>query len=152
MDLPLKVLGHVSSEHTEALDDGWGERESRIQLTPEWAEGLRGLDTFTHAWVICWLHEAAFSKDTHLSRHPRDNHALPRVGIFAQRARHRPNPLAITPCEILRVDPTEGVLVVKGLDAIHGTPVVDIKPYVAPFDHRESDIPEWMKQIMTGYF
>ena len=76
---------------------------------------------------------------------------MPAVGIFAQRAKHRPNPLGITSVPLIKIE--KNVLTVKGLDAIDGTPVLDIKPYVSAFDRIDQPvIPEWMNRLMEGYF
>jgi tRNA-Thr(GGU) m(6)t(6)A37 methyltransferase TsaA len=97
------------------------------------------------------MHEAQFNISEHLTRHPRGRVDLPESGIFAQRARHRPNPIGITTVEIISV--AGNVLRVRGLDAIDGTPVLDIKPYVPAFDDVEDPtVPEWMNRIMKGYF
>jgi tRNA (Thr-GGU) A37 N-methylase len=76
---------------------------------------------------------------------------MPEVGIFAQRARHRPNPIGVTAVTLLRREKNR--LFVQGLDAIHGTPVVDVKPYVAEFDGVDSPrAPEWVHRLMERYF
>lgn len=76
---------------------------------------------------------------------------MPEVGIFAQRAKDRPNPLGITAVSIVRVE--SGVLVVRGLDAINGTPVVDVKPYYPAYDRvMNAAVPEWVNRLMEGYF
>ena len=75
---------------------------------------------------------------------------MPELGIFAQRAKHRPNPIGITAVELVEV--AENVLHVRGLDAIDGTSVLDIKPYVPDFDLVENPIvPEWIGRLMDGY-
>jgi tRNA (Thr-GGU) A37 N-methylase len=76
---------------------------------------------------------------------------MPEVGIFAQRARHRPNPIGVTAVKLLRRE--ENRLVVQGLDAINGTPVVDVKPYVPQFDAVGSPtVPDWLTRLMARYF
>lgn len=76
---------------------------------------------------------------------------MPEVGIFAQRAKDRPNPIGITAVQIVEVLPD--CLVVRGLDAIDGTPVLDIKPYVPAYDRvAEAKVPEWADRLMDGYF
>ena len=76
---------------------------------------------------------------------------MPEVGIFAQRAKHRPNPIGITAVEL--IERRGGVLVVKGLDAIDGTPVLDIKPYCPAFDSRPAArAPQWFETLMKNYF
>jgi len=76
---------------------------------------------------------------------------MPRLGIFAQRARHRPNPIGVTTVTIERVQ--DGVLTVRGLDAIDGTPVLDVKPHVPVYDApTRPRVPEWIDRLMAGYF
>ena len=76
---------------------------------------------------------------------------MPLVGIFAQRAKHRPNPIGVTAVRLLEI--RDSVLIVQGLDAIDGTPVVDIKPYVPAFDTAEDvSVPAWINTLMKNYF
>jgi len=84
-------------------------------------------------------------------RHPRGNPEWPEVGILAQRAKDRPNRLGVTTCRVLSVD--GGVLHVQGLDAIDGTPVIDIKPHMQEFGPR-GDVhqPSWADELMHGYW
>lgn len=148
--LPVAV-GVVRSPVSAEVDEGWGDITAEIHMMPEYAAGLSGLNEFSHALIISALHKGSFRHERHVVRRPRGRADLPAVGIFAQRARHRPNPLAISAVEIVAVRP--GVLVVKGLDAVDGTPVLDIKPYVPSFDARGSvRTPGWMDEIMKGYF
>ena len=73
-----------------------------------------------------------------------------RWGIFAQRAKHRHNPIGTTTVDIIAVQ--DGILTIKGLDAINGTPVFDIKPYFPIFDKVNGTIPEWVNELMKKYF
>ena len=76
---------------------------------------------------------------------------MPELGIFAQRAKHRPNPIGVTAVRLLGVD--GNVLRVRGLDAIDGTPVLDIKPYFPRFDAPgDACVPEWVERLMAEYF
>ena len=76
---------------------------------------------------------------------------MPKVGIFSQRAKNRPNPIGVTAAEIVAVG--HDYLVVRGLDAIDGTPILDIKPYYPHFDRIEAPrVPEWVDRLMKGYF
>jgi tRNA (Thr-GGU) A37 N-methylase len=85
------------------------------------------------------------------ARRPRGNAAWPEIGIFAQRGKSRPNRIGISTCRLLGVDGTR--LLVSGLDAIDGTPVLDIKPYMREFGPRgEVRQPRWAHEIMGGYF
>jgi tRNA (Thr-GGU) A37 N-methylase len=85
------------------------------------------------------------------ARHPRGRADWPQVGIFAQRGRHRPNKIGLSTCPLLSIDDT--VLTVSNLDAVDGTPVLDIKPYVVEFGPRDPvRQPEWVTELMAGYF
>ena len=136
---------------TAARDDEWGRVASEIQLRPELSEGLLGLEQFSHVVVLFLMHEARFDAVTHLNRRPRDRSDMPVTGVFAQRARHRPNPIGITTVELKRVEGAS--LFVRGLDAIDGTPVLDVKPHVPEFDSPpHARVPEWVERLMEGYF
>ena len=85
------------------------------------------------------------------ARHPRGRTDWPKIGIFAQRGKNRPNRIGLTTCRILSVSGRD--LTVEGLDAIDGTPVLDIKPVMAGFLPRgEVREPDWAREIMAGYW
>ncbi len=147
----LKVIGYVESPVKERTDEGWGEVEARVVLLPEYRAGLEGIQRFSHALIVTFLHQVLFEPSKHILRRPRGLDSMPEVGIFAQRAKDRPNPLGITAVSILGV--ASGVLAVRGLDAIDGTPVVDVKPYYPAYDRVENAaVPEWAGRLMEGYF
>jgi tRNA-Thr(GGU) m(6)t(6)A37 methyltransferase TsaA len=147
----VRAIGRVRSPVAEAVDSDWGSVESRIVLEPEHRPGLRGLDEFSHVLVVALLHGARFEPARHLVRRPRGLAEMPELGIFAQRAKDRPNPIGITVVPLLAVEP-DGIRV-RGLDAIDGTPVLDLKPYFPDFDAAESPrVPEWVARLMRGYF
>jgi tRNA-Thr(GGU) m(6)t(6)A37 methyltransferase TsaA len=144
-------IGIVRNGVREAKDDGWASVQSEIRLRPELAGGLRGLEEFSHAVVVFLMHEAAFDRDAHLQRRPRDRADMPEAGIFAQRAKHRPNPVGVTTVAIERV--FGDTLVVRGLDAVDGTPVLDVKPHFPAFDAPgDPRVPAWVDRLMAGYF
>ena len=151
MTMQLEPIGVVRNGVVGTRDEEWGRVVSEIQLEPDLADGLRGLEQFSHVVVVYLLHEARFDPVTHLNRRPRDRSDMPVMGIFAQRARHRPNPIGITTVELKRL---EGASVfVRGLDAIEGTPVLDLKPHVPQFDAPPHPrVPEWMSRLMEEYF
>jgi tRNA-Thr(GGU) m(6)t(6)A37 methyltransferase TsaA len=139
-------IGTVHNGVDEPLDDLWHTVVSEIRLRPRWAPGLRGLDAFSHVLVVFVMHEAAFVPADHLVRHPRERADLPLLGIFAQRARHRPNRLGVTVCPIDRIE--GGSVYVRGLDAMDGTPVLDLKPHVPAFDAPASPrVPDWIRSL-----
>jgi len=148
--MELVYIGRVRSPVTEAVDTNWSQVVSEIVLDPEYAPGLLGLEDFSHALILTHLHRADWSPGKHLRRRPQDRADMPLTGIFAQRARHRPNRLGVTAMEIVEV--TNDTLKVRALDAVDGTPVIDVKPYVPNYDRRDATIPQWMTDMMKDYF
>jgi tRNA-Thr(GGU) m(6)t(6)A37 methyltransferase TsaA len=147
----IKPIGEVKSSATEPADENWGKVVSEIHLAEALTPGLQGLEQFSHLIIVFYMHQATFHPSTDLIRRPRGRADMPQVGIFSQRAKHRPNPIGITAVQLLGVDGK--VLRVKGLDAIDGTPVLDIKPYVPIFDRVDrATVPTWMERLMEGYF
>jgi tRNA-Thr(GGU) m(6)t(6)A37 methyltransferase TsaA len=147
----FEPVGIVRSPVTEMVDEGWGKVLSEIHLTGNLAPGLRGLEEFSHIIVVFLMHKSTFNPKTDLVRRPQGRSDMPELGIFTQRAKHRPNPIGITTVKLVSV--MENVLTVKGLDAIDGTPVLDIKPYFPAYDRvARPVIPEWVKRLMVGYF
>lgn len=136
---------------SEGRDEGWGAVVSEIVLRPELAAGLQGLESYSHAVVVYLMHEARFEPGAHLVRRPRDRPDLPALGSFAQRAKHRPNPIGLTTVRILGV--SGATLRVQGLDAIDGSPVLDLKPHFPVFDApRDARVPAWVDGFMADYF
>jgi tRNA-Thr(GGU) m(6)t(6)A37 methyltransferase TsaA len=144
-------IGIVRSPVSEETDEQWGTVQADIHIRPELTEGLTGIEQFSHLLVVFWMHRAVFDPAGDLVRRPRGRNDMPLLGIFAQRAKHRPNPIGITAVHLL--GRTDNILTVRGLDAIDGTPVIDIKPYVPQFDHvHNATIPTWMERLMETYF
>jgi tRNA-Thr(GGU) m(6)t(6)A37 methyltransferase TsaA len=150
--ITLQPIGVVHSARTEVRDDFWGDAPAVIELDPSLpTSSLDGLEEFSHAEIIFLLDRIAATAVAADARHPRNNPAWPRVGIFAQRAKARPNRLGST---IVRVVGREGrQLRVQGLDAVDGTPVLDIKPILAEFLPREPiRQPDWSRELMRDYW
>lgn len=144
-------IGVVNNGVKDARDEDWSRVVSEIRLHSELAKGLSELAQFSHVVVLFHMHEAVFDAEQHLVRRPRDRSDMPLAGIFAQRARHRPNPIGSTTVALDRVEGSS--VFVRGLDAIDGTPVLDLKPHVPAFDSPSSARqPEWMLRLMRGYF
>ena len=147
----MEWIGVIYNGVKEPIDEGWGHIESEIVLDEAFANGLDGIEAFSHILVLYWMHRAAEAEPVRMRRRPQGRSDMPEVGIFAQRARHRPNPIGVMAVQLLRRDKNR--LVVRGLDAINGTPVVDVKPYVSQFDAVDSPTaPAWMSQLMERYF
>jgi tRNA-Thr(GGU) m(6)t(6)A37 methyltransferase TsaA len=152
-DIALRPIGHVRGGRAEAIDDNWGASRACIELDPAvfGPEALAGLDSFSHIEVIFHFDKVPPEKIEYSARHPRSRKDWPLVGIFAQRGKNRPNRLGLCTCRLIRV---EGLAcVVEGLDAIDGTPVLDIKPVMTSFLPRgEITEPQWVGEIMKDYW
>lgn len=151
--ITLLPIGTVRSTRRAIEDDNWDSVVSSIDLdaTQFTADALSGLDTFSHVEVVYLFDQVAPDAVERGARHPRGNEAWPNVGIFAQRAKNRPNRIGTTVCRIDRVD---GLHVhVTGLDAVDGSPILDIKPWVREFGPR-GDVrqPAWMDELMRAYW
>lgn len=148
----IRPIATVRSLRTTLADDDWGEVEAVIELAPDVPEeSLEGLEAFSHAEIVFVFDRVTAESVVTGRRHPRGNPAWPSVGIFAQRGKDRPNRLGTTLARIVRRE--GGRLMVRGLDAIDGTPVVDIKPVMAEFLPREPvRQPAWASELMRGYW
>jgi len=148
----LTPIGYVHSTRRDLRDDDWDSVTSRIELTAAFEpEALDGIEAFSHAEIIFVFDRADEREIARGARHPRNNAAWPRVGIFAQRGSRRPNLLGAT---IVRIVARGGrTLEVEGLDAVDGTPVVDIKPVMTEFLPRgEVRQPRWATELMRQYW
>lgn len=149
----LTPIGVVRSPRVEVRDDDWGDVVSTIELDAErfGPEALAGLDAFSHVEVLFHMNQIADSDVERGARHPRGRRDWPVVGIFAQRAKWRPNRIGATICRVAGVDGLR--LTVEGLDAIDGTPVLDVKPFMMEFAPR-GDVrqPDWATELMSGYW
>ncbi len=145
-----EVIGEVRNGRDSAADAGWGAVRSCIVLRPAFAAGLAGLGQFTHAIVIFHMHRDPDRERPTLTRRPRGRPDMPELGVFAQRGRMRPNTVGVTAVAIERVEADR--VWVRGLDAVDGTPVLDLKPYYPVFDRRDARVPDWVDTLMRGYF
>jgi tRNA-Thr(GGU) m(6)t(6)A37 methyltransferase TsaA len=151
--IELRPIGVVRSPRTNPTDDNWGSVVVGIELdavrfTPA---SLVGLETFSHVEVVFYMDQVRPEKVEVGARHPRNRSEWPKVGIFAQRAKDRPNQIGVSRCEIVTVD--ELSVTVRGLDAIDGTPVLDMKPYMHEFGPRgDVSQPAWVSELMSQYY
>lgn len=140
--LELKPIGIISSPYKDkdqVPNQGYRSKKiSRIEVLKEFEEGLQDIEGFSHIVVIYWFHR---SRGYHLSvKTPWDD--IPH-GLFATRSPHRPCPLGLTVAQLVA---REGnVLKVRGLDAIDGTPVLDIKPYISSVDEQSAVKSGWLE-------
>ncbi|MFG3280692.1 SAM-dependent methyltransferase [Streptomyces sp. NPDC048111] len=148
-----RPVGRVVGGRAEVADDHWDRETAVIRVDAEQfgPEALYGLADFTHLEVVFHFDRVAPEKIESGARRPRGNPDWPLVGIFAQRGKNRPNRLGVSRCRVLSV---EGLDVrVAGLDAVDGTPVLDIKPYMAEFGPRgDIEQPQWSAELMRDYY
>ena len=128
--ITLTPIGHVESDFSgPASPEEMRQHHSRLVLRPEFAAGLEGLAAGDRIVVLFYFHR---SEGYSLRQHPRGDISRPPRGLFALRSPRRPNPIGVT---VARIEAVEGnVLQVSGLDALDGSPLLDIKPYVSFFD------------------
>ena len=152
-EIRLEPIGYVRGGRTEPVDHDWDSVEAVIELDGSrfGPEVMAGLDEFSHLDVVFHFHGVGEDEVNLGARRPRGRADWPEVGIFAQRAKNRPNRLGLATCQLLSVDGVE--LHVRGLDAIDGTPVLDIKPYMLEFGPRHDVVqPAWSHELMAGYY
>lgn len=148
----LAPIAAVKNIRREIEDDNWGDIVSIIELDPSFGEeALFQIESFSHVEVFFIFHLVEDAKIERGARHPRNNMEWPKVGIFAQRGKNRPNRLGATICKVIKREGHQ--LFVQGLDAIDGTPVLDIKPVMKEFLPREEvRQPEWATELMKNYW
>tara|TARA_R110002110_G_scaffold10551_12_gene51971 strand:- start:797 stop:1273 length:477 start_codon:yes stop_codon:yes gene_type:complete len=152
MRFEIEPIGHVHAQRTEVEDDFWGSTQSTIQLVDTLEpEALSGLEAFSHVEVIFVFDQVEAAKIVTGARHPRNNEQWPKIGIFAQRGKNRPNRLGSTICPVVSIEGRN--LIVADLDAIDGTPVIDLKPIMSEFLPRTAVIqPAWSTELMEQYW
>lgn len=153
MTVTLEPVAVVVGGRKEAEDDDWNKERAVIALdeTRFTSEAISGLDAFSHIEVVFHFHQVDEDKVQTSARHPRGNTDWPKIGIFAQRGKGRPNRIGVTVCRLIKIEGTR--IEVAGLDAIDGTPILDIKPYMRDFAPRgEIHEPEWAGELMAGYW
>lgn len=148
-DLPpigLDVIGVVRNEMKQPTRAGWQDVVSDILLKSSLSEALEGLEEFSHIIVLFWMHHIPPSERTTTKAHPRGKQDIPLKGVFATRSPARPNPLGVAVVRLL--ERRDNVLRVRGLDAINGTPVVDVKPFLPGYDDvADARVPHWVTRL-----
>lgn len=143
MQFKMRPIGHVK---TEADHQTLRHRlaESRIVLDRRFAGGLKGIEGFSHVYVLFMLHETP-QWSGKLTVHPRGRTDIRKSGVFSTRSPHRPNPIGLTLVKLL--SKRGRVLTVKGLDAYDGTPILDLKPYDRLDSAPRARVPLWWKRL-----
>lgn len=139
-------IGVVRSDIKEPEYISWKAVDSEIVLKPEYGEALIELRDFSHAIVLFWMHQVCMTKLRHVPQGKARQ--VPEVGIFACRCPHRPNPIGCTTVRLLEV--RDNHIRVRGLDAVDGTPVIDVKPYTPQYDCVCSDDEQVMRAIAAS--
>ena len=151
--IAMTPIGTVHSARKEPIDDDWDAVETSIELDPKQfkPDATASLGDFSHIEVVYHFNLVPDAEINAGTRHPRGRKDWPLVGIFAQRGKGRPNRIGVTVCRLKSVD---GLTIkVRGLDAIDGTPVLDIKPVMTGFLPRGGiREPQWAKELMAGYW
>lgn len=133
----IEFIGEVDKCHQDY---------SQIKIYEKFRRGIKGIESFSHLIVLYWFHLR--DSDEHRSTllvTPRKHKGAPEMGVFGTRSPSRPNPIGLCVVELIEVQ--NCILRVKGLDAIQGTPVIDIKPYLPRADSVPSaKVPEWALQ------
>ncbi|MDY1591173.1 MAG: tRNA (N6-threonylcarbamoyladenosine(37)-N6)-methyltransferase TrmO [Methanofastidiosum sp.] len=142
-EIILKPIGIVHSPFKEPVcvpknsTDGM-DYKGFIEIFSEYRNGLKDLEGFSHILVLFYFHKSDYS---HLIVKPYLDDQL--RGVFATRSPHRPNFIGLSVVELLRID--DGILHIRGIDMIEGTPVLDIKPYIPEFDSNEGIRIGWLE-------
>ena len=145
-------IGTVRCPVTKMSQGNWAQVVSEIHLEPQYQGGLQGLEGFSHVLVVFYLDRIPpFDAANQLLRRPRGMENMQELGVFAQRTKYRPNPIGVTAVALQGIK--GNILSVRGLDALDGTPVLDIKPYIPEFDRiKDVGLPDWVAHVMEGYF
>ena len=140
--MTLKPIGIVRNGFSEPVHQNWDKIVSDILIDNGLTEALDGLEEFSHILVLYWMHQSNRAIKSY-KIHPRGDPQLPLTGLFASRSPNRPNPVGKATVRLLQRN--GNVLRVEGLDAIDGTPVIDIKPYIPRYDSvTDARVPQWI--------
>lgn len=143
--MDLTSIGFVKNNITEPKREDWETITSEIIINENLEEALSRIEEFSHLIIIYWMHKVPSSQRSVMRVHPKRNQNLPLVGVFASRSPARPNPIGITTVKLL--EHRDNVLKVIGLDAIDGTPVLDIKPHIPGADSpTTTKTPRWVSK------
>jgi tRNA (Thr-GGU) A37 N-methylase len=148
----ITPIGTVWNDRTDVQHtDNWGAVRSTITIDERFGEAcLQGLEGFSHVEVLFIFDQFPELDDYREPRPYRGRSDLPSVGVFAGRGPRRPNRIGVTCCAIASIHSRE--LTVVGLDAVLGTPVIDLKPAMVEFSPVGIKQPEWVSRMMSEYF
>ncbi len=136
--IKIEPIGVVKNDFRDEVPEDYKEKESIIKIKKKYSEALLGIEEHSHLTVMMWFNQS----DRSIKQvHPMGNLDNPLTGVFATRSPVRPNPIAVTVCELIKKDGNE--LTVKGLDGLNDSPVIDIKSY-KPYEVEDPEYPDWI--------
>ncbi len=139
--IEMTPIGIVRGGDRDVRRQDWSRVRSEVELRSDLAEALEGLDGFSHVIVVGWLDQIPAELRERRQAYPGGDERLPLLGSFALRGA-RPNPVAVTVCRLRGIKGS--TLRVEGLDLVEGTPVLDVKPYIAVYDSvPDAKLPRW---------
>jgi tRNA-Thr(GGU) m(6)t(6)A37 methyltransferase TsaA len=142
----LRSIGVVRNKVNDPHFHDWEGIVSEIVIDERYASALDGIEEYSHLYVLYWFHKRPGEQEGLLKVRPRRRADLPLVGVFATRSTARPNPIGLGVVELLSREGNK--LKVRGLDAINGTPVLDLKPYQREFEAlKHVKVPRWLRKL-----
>lgn len=143
----LRPIGIVRNNIVQPRMDGWEQVTSDLILREELSPMLEGIDGYSHIVVVFAFHRVPEAERRERVR-PRGDERIPEQGVLATRSQLRPNPVGVAVVPLLKR--RKNILRVRGLDAIDGTPIVDVKPYFPNYDAvPDARIPDWAEALRT---
>ena len=143
--MSLEPIAMVKNGVKEIGRHDWEHVISELIFRPDLEDALDGLEQFSHLVVVFWMHLSPAGETAPHKTHPQMRPELPLVGVFSTRSPVRPNPVGVTVVELL--ERKRNVLDVMGLDALDGTPVLDVKPYLPGDSVAQIKVPDWVHKL-----
>ena len=143
--MTLEPIAMVKNDVKEMGRRDWDKVVSQLIVRPDFADALEGLKEFSHLIVLFWFHLSPAGENAAHKTHPQMRPDMPLVGVFATRSPVRPNPLGMAVVKLQ--GHIKNVLIVTGLDALDGTPILDIKPYLPGDSVAKIKVPDWVHKL-----
>jgi len=144
-EMVLEPIAIVKNNVKEMGRRDWNNVISQLLFRPDLEDALEGLKEFSHLIVIFWFHLSPAGESAAHKTHPQMRPDLPLVGVLATRSPVRPNPLGMA---VVKLEgQVKNVLIVTGLDALNGTPILDIKPYLPGDSIAKIKVPDWVRKL-----
>src|SRR3989344_1631928 len=142
--IKVKPLGRAKNSVNKPTLPDWKDVVTEILIDKNYSKGLDGIEDYSHVIIVYWMDKEA---ECHLKHHPQGRKDVPFIGIFACRCPQRPNRIAISTVEL--VGRKGNSIIVKGLDIVSGTPILDIKPYAPYYDEvKNARVPDWVSKLI----